>query len=163
MLKRRGFDVTAIANPLYNKDARRDLGLLTANAEKMKDKVYNSASSFFIKKDIDIKRFVPEKAIDEELLNGLQSGQRGIISWGWAGRNVGHTINVERTSDGLKYVDAQIGQTADSWKGLKYPIRVGRYRIGGRMLSSFRWYRSDDKDFDERLLDLLVKGNEGQK
>nr|DAS40570.1 MAG TPA: hypothetical protein [Caudoviricetes sp.] len=31
------------------------------------------------------------------------------------------------------------------------------------MLSSFRWYRSDDKDFDERLLDLLVKGNEGQK
>lgn len=32
MLKRRGFDVTAIANPLYNKDARRDLGLLTANA-----------------------------------------------------------------------------------------------------------------------------------
>ncbi|MCT7693705.1 MAG: hypothetical protein N5824_01855 [Lactobacillus iners] len=138
MLKRRGFDVTAIANPLYNKDARRDLGLLTANAEKMKDKVYNSASSFFIKKDIDIKRFVPEKAIDEALLNGLQPGQRGIISWGWAGRNVGHTINVERTS-------------------------VGRYRIGGRMLSSFRWYRSDDKDFDERLLDLLVKGNEGQK
>jgi len=133
VLKRRGFDVTAIANPLYNKDARRDLGLLTANAEKMKDKVYNSASSFFIKKDIDIKRFVPEKAIDEELLNGLQPGQRGIISWGWAGRS------------------------------LKYPIRVGRYRIGGRMLSSFRWYRSDDKDFDERLLDLLVKGNEGQK
>jgi hypothetical protein len=86
-------------------------------------------------------------AVDQELLKGLQPGQRGIISWGWRGENSGHTINVERTAKGLLYVDAQTGRKAKT---------MGKY-LGKKKLSmidqyGFTFMRSDNKEFDIRRL-----------
>lgn len=86
-------------------------------------------------------------AVDQELLKGLQPGQRGIISWGWRGDNNGHTINVERTAKGLLYVDAQTGRKAKTMG--KY---LGKKRFGMIDQSGFTFMRTDNKEFDLQRL-----------
>lgn len=83
--------------------------------------------------------------IDKILLQGLQPGQRGIISWGWKGRRSGHTINVERTSKGLLYVDAQTGRKTKKMSKYLGPLQIDR--------RGFTFMRSDNQEFDlERLV-----------
>lgn len=86
-------------------------------------------------------------AVDQELLKGLQPGQRGIISWGWRGGKDGHTINVERTAKGLLYVDAQTGRKAKTMG--KY---LGKTRLGMIDQYGFTFMRTDNKEFDLQRL-----------
>lgn len=54
--------------------------------------------------------------VDDKLKRQMKVGQRGRLIWTWRNRRIGHTINVERTSNGLRYVDAQVGHVAKSFK-----------------------------------------------
>ncbi|MCZ0891982.1 toxin glutamine deamidase domain-containing protein [Ligilactobacillus saerimneri] len=72
-----------------------------------------SIGAFGERKKINVPRLKKKRnqAIHKEMLKRLKPGERGVISWGWDGSRVkGHTINVERTKNGVLYVDAQIGK-----------------------------------------------------
>lgn len=80
---------------------------------------YRTAINAFGKKSrIRVPRLKKKRnqAIQEEMLYRLKPGERGVLSWGWDGsRTSGHTINVERTKNGVLYVDPQIGKKAKTF------------------------------------------------
>lgn len=82
-------------------------------------------------------------AVDKLMTEKLKPGERAIISWGWRKASSGHTINVERTANGLLYVDAQSGRkakTMDKYLGKRLLDRLDK--------RGFKWMRSDNADFD---------------
>ena len=82
---------------------------------------YNIPKHFFEipagAKNAGIRNFDVEtnSQVDSTLLNEMKPGQRGTLSWTWSDGLSGHIINVERTNDGLLYVDTQPGKQAKSF------------------------------------------------
>lgn len=67
-------------------------------------------------------------------------GSRGIITFRYAKGGAGHTFNVVQTSNGTKYIDAQIGKELSASQALK-----------GASIRTVTLYRTDDRPIDPNM------------
>lgn len=98
--------------------------------------------------------------VTAELMKKMQVGERGTISWGWSGRgNDGHIINVERTKEGLQFVDAQNDIVTDTFEkymdGKSFKKRVGSGSLAVKL--GVNYNRVDDKQIDWKNINKVVK------
>lgn len=126
-LRRRGYKVKA--SPAKNKN---DTGYSTAM------KAFGERTAIKVPR-LKRKR---NQAIHQEMLKRLKPGERGVLTWGWDGSRYGHTINVERTKNGVLYVDAQIGKKTKTFP--EY-MRRNRDNVQG---NSVDFVRTDNAKID---------------
>lgn len=82
----------------------------------------------------------------------MKPGQRGTLSWVWKEGDSGHIINVERTNDGLLYVDTQPGKQAKSFaeymKNRNFSTAYGR--------SGVNFQRTDNLIVNEDMAKMFI-------
>ena len=162
-LRRRGYNVTAGANPAYDSKL---MAKMKRSLEAMKIKslnpdilvAYNIPKNFFDipegVKNGGIRNFEVEtnSEVDSTLLNEMKPGQRGTLSWVWKEGDSGHIINVERTNDGLLYVDTQPGKQAKSFaeymKNRNFSTAYGR--------SGVNFQRTDNLIVNEDMAKMFI-------
>lgn len=147
-LRRRGYDVEALAN---NGGSTHD--------------VYRIPAEMWRNEDGSISRpqRLPTKTnsgVTLALMNQMKPGERGTIDWGWARSNVGHIINVERTEDGILFIDAQPGRIVKTFEEYMGDNKF-RQTLNG-MPYGVRYNRTDDKFIDlENIAKIVRKAEEG--
>lgn len=139
-LRRRGFDVTALPN-LKKGDWQE---------------IYGNPRELWLGPDgkpvIGTKLNASDNAsVTKALLDEMESGQRGTLTWSWANSKSGHIINVERTDDGLEIIDSQSGIRTKNFEDYMASNRFKTVR-------GVEYNRVDDKVFDLTHLDEIVKG-----
>lgn len=143
-LRRRGYDVTALPNP-----------------ESTWIETYGIPQNMWRDKDGNVSEPEMLKArstetVTKELLNKMETGERGTIDWAWPRSNSGHIINVERTKDGIVFVDAQTGRQADSFEEYMQGNSFKKSHYGRK--SGVNYNRVDDKYIDLDNIEKIVKG-----
>lgn len=98
--------------------------------------------------------------VTTELMKKMQVGERGTVTWGWAGRgNDGHIINVERTKEGLQFVDAQNDIVTDTFEkymdGKSFKKKTGSGSLTVKL--GVNYNRVDDKQIDWKNINKVVK------
>lgn len=145
-LRRRGYNVTALPN-----DA------------KFTDKeTYDVPAKMWLNEDGSISK--PEmlkarknRVVTKELDKRMKVGERGTLDWSWTHVTSGHIINVEKTKEGLLFVDAQGGRTAKTFEeymdGNKFRTKMATFKMG------VNYNRVDDKKIDLDNIGLVVTKN----
>ena len=94
-------------------------------------------------------------AVDRAIKSSLRKvGQRGVITFKWYKQRYGHTINVERTKNGILYVDAQTGMKSKSFRSyLSHTPGISQ--------KQFTFARTDNQDLNiKSLVDSgVIKSN----
>lgn len=98
--------------------------------------------------------------VTAELMKKMQVGERGTLTWGWAGRgNDGHIINVERTKEGLQFVDAQNDIVTDTFEkymnGKSFKKKTGSGSLTVKL--GVNYNRVDNKQIDWKNINKVVK------
>ncbi|WP_195922007.1 toxin glutamine deamidase domain-containing protein [Lactobacillus crispatus] len=145
-LRRRGYNVEALPNPHSDYETTY---LIPKNMWRNKDGSVAKA------KLLDASN---NKEVDDELDKLMSVGERGTIDWCWARQRVGHIINVEKTKNGLRFIDAQSGKIEKSFENYmgKNKFRLTFY--GNE--TGVKYNRTDDKSFDLESIDKVVKAHD---
>lgn len=98
--------------------------------------------------------------VTAELMKKMQVGERGTVTWSWAGRgNDGHIINVERTKEGLQFVDAQNNIVTDTFEkymnGKSFKKKTGSGSLTVKL--GVNYNRVDNKQIDWKNINKVVK------
>ncbi|MDY0839005.1 toxin glutamine deamidase domain-containing protein [Lacticaseibacillus paracasei] len=147
-LRRRGYDVTAMPNK----------GFSSEEAYRYPKNMWIDPETGYAARAelLDARN---NKAVTKQLNSVMKPGERGTIDWAWAGRgNDGHIINVERTDDGVLFIDAQSGKIEQSFE--EYMGNKTFKKKMNRRTYGVAYERVDDKIIDLRHIDVIVKGTE---
>ena len=98
------------------------------------------------------------RAVTKALNKQMAVGERGTLDWAWTGGGnalEGHIINVEKTKNGLVFVDAQGGKQAATFEEYMGSNNFKKKYYGTTM--GVNYNRVDDKFIDLENIGLIVK------
>lgn len=166
-LRRRGYDVEAVANPALKRMTKQDKYLKPGETmeeaferlyrEKKMDRFAMNTNQVWL----DVNGEVPplldldfynadsfEKAI-ESIVN---DNERYSIQWAWNGRGAGgHIVNLERVNGEIKFIDNQVGKVSSLGEFVEKTVSNAKSQ-------SFKYLRIDDKKINPDYIEQLVKG-----
>ena len=168
-LRRRGYDVEALAKPKGKRATKKDMYVQAGETredaierlirEGKVDRFATQTNKAWLDKDgktPELKRLpITQASQFKQAINGVvKDGERHSIEWQWGGKGAsGHIINMERIDGVLTFIDAQVGTI----KTLDEFIDDNLKRIKPQ---TFKYLRLDDKTPNPAYIEQLMKGKE---